>query len=247
MTLSMIDVTVEYKLKGQSVKALDNVSLNIEAGEFLAVVGPSGSGKSTLLQVFGGMLSPAQGDTFINGTSLYDLSADERAELRRLCLGFVFQTFNLIPYLTAQQNVQVPMMLNNDPLAAQMDRSAMLLEKVGLADRMLHKPAELSSGQQQRVALARTLANDPHIIFADEPTGALDPETGMQVMNFLKDLNREGRTIVMVTHDPKAAAMASRCIRLVDGSIAPLAQIPAQSPGSFAVTDRMHAPEVPAL
>ncbi len=219
MTLSMIDITVEYNLKGLNVKALDEVSLSVGSGEFLAVVGPSGSGKSTLLQVLGGMLSPVSGEAFINGTSLYDLSTDKRAELRRLSLGFVFQTFNLVPYLTAQQNVQVPMMLNGEPPDFQEKRAVSLLEKVGLEDRMYHKPGELSSGQQQRVALARMLANDPDIIFADEPTGALDPETGMQVLSFLKELNREGRTIVMVTHDPRAADMASRCIRLVDGKI----------------------------
>jgi putative ABC transport system ATP-binding protein len=219
MTLSMIDVTVEYKLKGRRVTALDALTVSIDSGEFLAVVGPSGSGKSTMLQVLGGMLSPVSGEVFIDGVSLYELSADKRAELRMLSLGFVFQAFNLIPYLTAQQNVQVPMMLNREPMAVQLERSAFLLEKVGLGDRMLHKPSELSSGQQQRVALARTLANDPRIVFADEPTGALDPETGMQVLRFLKDLNREGRTVVMVTHDPRAAAMASRTIRLVDGAM----------------------------
>lgn len=224
MILSMIDATVEYRLNNQSVKALDDVTLAMKSGEFLAVVGPSGSGKSTLLQALGGMLSPISGEVFIDGTSLYDLPCDKRAEFRRLRLGFVFQTFNLIGYLTAQQNVQVPMMLNGDSTDYQLKRSEDLLEKVGLADRMLHKPAELSSGQQQRVALARTLANDPHIIFADEPTGALDPETGLQVMSFLNDLNQEGRTIVMVTHDPKAAAMASRCIRLVNGKIESLNQ-----------------------
>jgi putative ABC transport system ATP-binding protein len=242
----MIDVTVEYKLKGQSVKALDNVTLSIGSGEFLAVVGPSGSGKSTLLQVLGGMLSPVSGEAFINETSLYDLSTDKRAELRRLCLGFVFQTFNLIPYLTAQQNVQVPMMLNRTPMADQLERSASLLETVGLGDRMSHKPAELSSGQQQRVALARTLANDPQIIFADEPTGALDPETGTQVISFLRELNREGRTIVMVTHDPKAAAMASRSIRLVNGAIEPLTPSPLVSSQWATPLEQQHRAFQPA-
>jgi putative ABC transport system ATP-binding protein len=227
--LSMIDVTVEYRIKDRPVTALDAMTLTVEQGEFLAVVGPSGSGKSTLLQVLGGMLSPARGEIFLDGTSLYSLSSNLRAELRRLKLGFVFQTFNLIPYLTARQNVQVPMMLNREDRAVQEERSAMLLARVGLEDRMDHKPAELSSGQQQRVALARTLANDPGIILADEPTGALDPETGMQVLSFLKELNQEGRTIVMVTHDPRAAAMASKCIRLVDGAIAS----PAPGDGPF--------------
>lgn len=219
--LSMIDITIEYMLKKNRIKALDKVTLSVKSGEFVSVIGPSGSGKSTLLQVFGGMLSPLKGEVLIDGTSLYDLSINKRAEFRRLSLGFVFQTFNLIPYLSAQQNVQVPMMLNNMPSTEQLDRSAFLLEKVGLSDRTTHKPAELSAGQQQRVALARTLANDPQIILADEPTGALDPETGMQIISILKELNKEGRTVIMVTHDPKAADMASRCIRLINGTIDP--------------------------
>jgi len=222
MFLTMQSITVEYNLRGQTIKALDDVNLSVASGEFLALVGPSGSGKSTLLQVLGGILSPAAGKVEIDGTSLYDLTADERAIFRRTRLGFVFQTFNLIPYLTARENVQVPMMLNRDPKDVQGERVDYLLKKVGLKDRMFHKPSELSVGQQQRVALARTLANDPKIILADEPTGALDPETSLQVISFLKDLNQEGRTVIMVTHDPEMAAMALRSVRLVDGMIASL-------------------------
>ncbi len=222
MFLTMQSITVEYNLRGQTIKALDDVNLSVASGEFLALVGPSGSGKSTLLQVLGGILSPAAGKVEIDGTSLYDLTADERAIFRRTRLGFVFQTFNLIPYLTARENVQVPMMLNRDPKDVQGERVDYLLKKVGLKDRMFHKPSELSVGQQQRVALARTLANGPKIILADEPTGALDPETSLQVISFLKDLNQEGRTVIMVTHDPEMAAMALRSVRLVDGMIASL-------------------------
>lgn len=218
--LEMIDVHVNYSMKGQTVKALDGVSLAIKSGDFLAVVGPSGSGKSTFLQSLGGILSPAKGRIRMDGTSLYDLSADQRAALRKKHVGFVFQTFNLLPYLTAKQNVQVPLLLNGEAPDKQAEKAAELLDKVGLGDRMDHKPSELSSGQQQRVALARMLANNPRVIFADEPTGALDPETGSQVIEFLKELNSEGRTIVMVTHNPKAADQASRYIRLVDGRIA---------------------------
>ena len=217
--LEMIDVHVNYSMRGESVKALDGVSLTIEQGDFLAVVGPSGSGKSTFLQSLGGMLSPTKGEVRMDDTSLYDLSADHRASLRKKDVGFVFQTFNLLPYLTAKQNVQIPLMLNGETKEKQSQIAAELLEKVGLSDRQNHKPSELSSGQQQRVALARMLANNPRLIFADEPTGSLDPETGKQVIEFLKELNSEGRTIVMVTHDPGAAAEASRCIRLVDGQI----------------------------
>lgn len=218
--LEMIDVHVNYLMKGQTVKALDGISLAIESGDFLAVVGPSGSGKSTFLQSLGGMLSPAKGRVKMDGASLYDLSADHRAALRKKHVGFVFQTFNLLPYLTAQQNVQVPLLLNGETLGKQTKKAVELLDKVGLGDRLDHKPSELSSGQQQRVALARMLANNPRIIFSDEPTGALDPETGDQVIGFLKELNLEGRTIIMVTHNPRAADQASRCIRLVDGRIA---------------------------
>ena len=218
--LEMIDVHVNYSMRGELVKALDGVSLTVEQGDFLAVVGPSGSGKSTFLQSLGGMLSPTKGEIRMDDTSLYNLSADHRASLRKKDVGFVFQTFNLLPYLTAKQNVQIPLMLNGEAQEKQSQIADELLEKVGLSDRKNHKPSELSSGQQQRVALARMLANDPKLIFADEPTGSLDPETGNQVIEFLKELNSEGRTIVMVTHDPRAAEQASRCIRLVDGQIA---------------------------
>lgn len=214
------DVHVEYTLRGQAIKALDGVSLDITAGEFLAIVGPSGSGKSTLLQVMGGMLSPNQGRVFMDGESLYDQPVSRRASLRKSKVGFIFQTFNLIPYLTARQNVQIPLLLNNIPAPEQEQLAADLLTQVGLGDRQDHKPGELSSGQQQRVALARMLANDPQVIFADEPTGSLDPETSGQVMDFLTDLHETGRTIIMVTHAPEAADRASRCIRIVDGSIA---------------------------
>jgi putative ABC transport system ATP-binding protein len=218
--LEMIDVHVNYSMRGQTVKALDGVSLKIEQGDFLAVVGPSGSGKSTFLQSMGGMLSPTRGEVRMDDTSLYDLSADQRASLRKKDVGFVFQTFNLLPYLTAKQNVQIPLMLNGEAKDKQSVIADELLEKVGLLDRQNHKPSELSSGQQQRVALARMLANKPRLIFADDPTGSLDPETGRQVIEFLRELNSEGRTIIMVTHDPRAAEQASSYIRLVDGQIA---------------------------
>ncbi len=217
--LKMIDVHVDYSMKKQTVKALDGISLAIETGDFLAVVGPSGSGKSTLLQSLGGMLSPTKGEVQMDDQSLYELSADQRASLRKKNVGFVFQTFNLLPYLTAQQNVQIPLMLNGVAPGNQEVKATELLDKVGLKDRQNHKPSELSSGQQQRVALARMLANNPRVIFADEPTGSLDPETGDQVIGFLKELHSEGHTIVMVTHDPRAADQASRCIRMVDGRI----------------------------
>jgi len=214
-------VSKSYLHRGRMVTALDDASLEIAAGDFVAVVGPSGSGKSTLLLVLGGMLSPSTGQVFLNGRSLYDLSPNARADMRRKKIGFVFQTFNLVPYLTALENVQIPLFLAGLDEAIQEQRATALLERVGLGDRLDHKPPELSIGQQQRVALARVLANDPEIILADEPTGNLDPETGQQILDLLAEMNREGRTVVMVTHDPRAAARAKRTLRLQAGRITP--------------------------
>lgn len=217
--IQMLNVHVEYCLRGQNIQALNHVTLNIKEGQFLAVIGPSGSGKSTLLQVLGGMLAPQGGQVLIDGISLYDQTADKRAAFRKTNIGFVFQTFNLIPYLSAKQNVAIPLLLNRQLPDEQEKRATELLCRVGLADRLEHKPAELSVGQQQRVALARMLANDPKIIIADEPTGALDPQNSLKILSFLKELNQEGRTVVMVTHDPNAARQASKQVHLIDGTI----------------------------
>ena len=212
-------VSKQYDDGAGSITALGEATLEISRGEFVAVVGPSGSGKSTLLQVLGGMLSPSSGRVLFEGQSVYDLSPNERARLRRDKIGFVFQTFNLVPYLTALENVQVPLFLAGVEESAQEARAAELLRRVGLGDRLRHKPSKLSVGQQQRVALARVLANDPELILADEPTGNLDPETSEQIITSLEELNREGRTIVMVTHNPAAARRAGRVLRPVDGEI----------------------------
>ena len=217
--LELQSVSKTYTHRGRTVKALDNATLEVQNGDFISVVGPSGSGKSTLLLTLGGMLSPASGRVLVDDQSLYDMSTDKRAELRRKKIGFVFQTFNLVPYLTALENVQVPLLLAGIDGRAQQERASALLTRLGLADRLDHKPSELSVGQQQRVALARMLANDPAVILADEPTGNLDPDTATQVIGFLEDVNREGRTIVMVTHDPRAAARAKRMVRLVEGRL----------------------------
>jgi putative ABC transport system ATP-binding protein len=215
----MENVTKCYQHRGQTVTALDGATAHISKGDFVAVVGPSGSGKSTLLLMLGGMLSPTSGRVILDGQSIYDLNADQRARLRKKSVGFVFQTFNLVPYLSALENVQVPLYLAGVESKTQEERSAELLERVGLGDRMHHKPRELSVGQQQRVALARMLANDPAVILADEPTGNLDPETGRQVIDFFEEFNREGRTIVLVTHDPRAAERAKRTLRLAAGAV----------------------------
>ena len=217
--LRMEKVSKSYQHRGQVVKALDEATVHIGKGDFVSVVGPSGSGKSTLLLMLGGMLSPSSGRVLLEDESIYDLTSDGRARLRKENIGFVFQTFNLIPYLTALENVQIPLYLAGLNDAGQEEKAAALLERVGLGDRLDHKPAELSVGQQQRVALARMLANDPAVILADEPTGNLDPETADQVIRFLDEFNKEGRTIVMVTHDPKAAERARRTLKLREGKI----------------------------
>jgi putative ABC transport system ATP-binding protein len=217
--LKLESVSKDYRLRGQTIRAMDDVTLEIQHGEFVSVVGPSGSGKSTLLLLFGGMLRPDRGRVLVEGDSLYDLDAEQRSAIRKRKIGFVFQTFNLVPYLTAIENVQLPLFLAGASEAGQRERALALLERVGLSDRLDHKPSELSVGQQQRVALARMLANDPAVILADEPTGNLDPDTARAALDFLQQMNDEGRTIVMVTHDMAAAQRAHRTLRLEAGRI----------------------------
>jgi len=217
--LRMENVSKSYRHRRKTVMALDGATVDIPRGDFVSIVGPSGSGKSTLLLMLGGMLSPSSGRVLLDDQSIYDLNSDRRARLRKENIGFVFQTFNLVPYLNALENVQVPLYLAGVDENTQQERATALLERVGLEDRMDHKPAELSVGQQQRVALARMLANDPAVILADEPTGNLDPETSGQIIDFFDEFNREGRTIVMVTHDPRAAEHARRTLTLRAGKI----------------------------
>jgi len=215
----MEGVRKSYNHRTSAVTALRDANVQVNRGDHVSIVGPSGSGKSTLLLMLGGMLSPTSGRVYVDGTSLYDLTPNQRAAFRKKNIGFVFQTFNLVPYLTALENVQMPLFLAGKEEAAQRDQATSLLERVGLGDRLDHKPSELSVGQQQRVALARVLANDPAVILADEPTGNLDPETGRQIIDFFGELNQEGRTIVMVTHDPRAAERAKTTLRLVEGTV----------------------------
>ncbi|MCP4784589.1 MAG: ABC transporter ATP-binding protein [Fuerstiella sp.] len=213
------NVTKAYECRGQTVNALTETNLSIGDNEFIALVGPSGSGKTTLLSLLGGMMAPTSGEVLFRGESLYDMSLVERTKLRLRSLGFVFQSFNLVSWLSAVENVQVPLSLAGESASAQQEKAIELLSRVGLSDRLNHLPSELSQGQQQRVALARTLANDPRIILADEPTGNLDPDSREQVMNLLSDFHKEGRSIVMVTHDQFAAQHAHRSLNLVDGTI----------------------------
>lgn len=215
----LTDVTKRYRRRQEEVIAFRTSDLAIKQGEYVAVVGPSGSGKTTLLSLLGGMLTPDTGKVELQGQSIYDLSVTQRTELRRKTIGFVFQTFNLIPYLTAQENVQVPLYLAGLNGAGQGTRAAELLDQVGLGNRLHHKPCELSTGQQQRVALARTLANSPQLILADEPSGNLDPDSKAAVMAIFAKFVADGGTIVMVTHDPASAAQATRRLRIVDGAI----------------------------
>lgn len=221
MTMITTHALVKHYGRGKKeVAGLAGVDLSVKAGEYVALIGPSGSGKSTLLLSLGGLIRPTAGRVLIEDTSLYDLKPDARIELRRAKIGFLFQTFNLIPYLTALENTQVPLMLAGKARQEQEAIATAILERVGLGQRLHHKPSELSIGQQQRVALARTLANSPSIILADEPTGNLDPDTANSVAEMLQTLHADGITLVMVTHDPRMAARAGRVLQLVEGKIA---------------------------
>ena len=213
------NVTKRYQRRDGQVLALDDVSLEVAEGEFVGIMGPSGCGKSTLLLTLGCLIRPSEGKVWLNGRSVYDLTHEEAAALRLNTIGFVFQTFNLVPYLTALENVQIPLYLSDLAPAKQRERAKELLQKVGLGDRLSHKPSELSVGQQQRVALARTLANKPRLILADEPTGNLDPALAEEMLDHLQELHQEGVTVVIVTHDPRMAARAQRQLRLVDGRV----------------------------
>ena len=213
------NVTKVYRRRGQELAALRLPSLEIATGDYVAIVGSSGSGKTTLLSLLGGMLSPTTGRVLLDDVSIYDLTTAGRARLRRDKLGFVFQTFNLVPYLSALENVQLALYLADMPAAEQRKLASSLLDRMGLADRLHHKPSELSVGQQQRVALARTVANQPAIILADEPTGNLDPDSRRVVLDFFDELHRDGCTIVMVTHDAVAADRATGVLRIDQGAI----------------------------
>uniref|UniRef100_UPI003556E999 ABC transporter ATP-binding protein n=1 Tax=Streptomyces sp. KL116D TaxID=3045152 RepID=UPI003556E999 len=212
--VQLVDVTRKF---GSSVVALDRVSLDFPRGSFTAVMGPSGSGKSTLLQCAAGLDRPTSGSVRVGGTELSRLSERRRTLLRRDRIGFVFQSYNLLPALTAEQNVALPLRLAGRRVARAEVRGA--LERVGLGDRGAHRPGQLSGGQQQRVALARALVTRPDVLFGDEPTGALDSVTGRGVLSVLRGLADGGQSIVMVTHDPVAAAWADRVVFLVDGRV----------------------------
>ena len=218
--LEIKDVSKIYDLGSNQVVSLNKVNLNVEEGALIAIIGPSGSGKSTLLYTIGGLLTPTNGDITIAGTPIYQLNSKERAQFRRENLGFIFQTFELLPYLTALENVMLPLHLAGLPSQEQEAVAQSALEKVGLGKRANHKPTELSGGEQQRVAVARGIVNSPSILLADEPTGNLDQKTGNEIMKLLCDLHeKEGLTVIFVTHDPEKAKLAGTVVEMLDGHI----------------------------
>ncbi len=209
-----------FTVGDQSVHALDDIDLDIAGGEYVAIIGPSGSGKSTLLNAIGLLDRLTDGSYLLEGTDVTQLSDDELARTRRDKIGFVFQFFHLVPRLTAAQNVELPLTLSDVAPAERKERVARALAELGLADRAHHVPNQLSGGQRQRVAIARAMVTRPQVILADEPTGNLDRASGLDVVEILEELNRNGMTLLVVTHDPELSARASRVIRMVDGTIA---------------------------
>lgn len=208
-----------YVLGAETVRAVQGVDMEVRGGEFVAIMGPSGSGKSTFMNLIGCLDTPTAGDYWLNGREVSELSDDELARVRNHDIGFVFQTFNLLPRATALHNVELPLIYAGAPAKERRERAAEKLEMVGLGDRMDHKPPELSGGQRQRVAIARALVNDPALLLADEPTGNLDSETSAEIMDIIVNLNRAGQTILIVTHEPDIAEYASRQVHLKDGRI----------------------------
>ena len=213
------DLWKSYEMGSEKLHALRGVSLDIMKGEYVAIMGPSGSGKSTLMNLIGCLDTPSSGSYWLAGRLVSQLDDDELAYIRNKEIGFVFQTFNLLPRATALHNVELPMIYNGTPSVERLDRAKKSLAQVDLADRMMHKPNELSGGQRQRVAIARALVNSPSILLADEPTGNLDSQTGEEIMALFARLHQGGNTIILVTHEPDIAAHAHRVIRLRDGKI----------------------------
>ena len=213
------DLVKEYFVGTQSVKALNGINLSVEKGEFISIMGPSGSGKTTLMNIIGCLDKPTDGSYYLNNKSVSDLSEDELANIRNEEIGFVFQSFHLLARNSALDNVMLPLKYAGTNKIDAIKRSKKVLEQVGLSDRASHAPSELSGGQQQRVAIARALVNKPSILFADEPTGNLDSKTGDDVMNLFKELNKDGQTIILITHEDGIARQSNRIITLMDGLV----------------------------
>ncbi len=217
--IEMENITKVYRMGEVKLEALKEISLRIEAAEFISIMGPSGSGKSTLLNIIGCLDTPTAGSYLLEEKNVAGLDFDQLSTVRNRKIGFVFQNFNLLPYATTYENIELPMLFNGRSGRKRRERVLELLEMVALVDWQHHRPSELSGGQQQRVAIARALANDPSLILADEPTGNLDSKTGEEIMGLFVKLQQEGRTILMVTHDTNIAAYSQRTIRLLDGRI----------------------------
>ncbi|GIO12450.1 peptide ABC transporter ATP-binding protein [Cohnella xylanilytica] len=209
----------QYTLAGETFNALDGISLTVNKGDFMAIIGPSGSGKSTLMNVLGCLDTPTSGKYFLDGSEVEELSEGKLAVIRNTKIGFIFQSFHLLPKLKAIENVELPLVYRGMSASERRSRAKEALTKVGLGEKMDHVPNQLSGGQQQRVAIARALAGVPPLLLADEPTGALDSKTSRDVMGLLKELNEEGNTIVLITHDPKVAEQAKRVVRIQDGQL----------------------------
>ncbi len=235
------EVSKIYQLGGEEIRALDDVSLDIREGEFISIIGPSGSGKSTLMHILGCLDTPTRGTISLDGVMIQDATPRQLAVMRNRKIGFVFQFFNLLPKLNVVQNVELPMIYSGVSSKDRRERAMQALEAVGLGNRSKHRPSQLSGGQQQRVAIARALVNNPRIVFADEPTGNLDSHTGEAILSLFRQLSTEGRTIVLVTHDPEIAAVTPRRIEIRDGRIAEQVDL------TLAGLDRLpRAPSLPA-
>ncbi|MBC2190805.1 ABC transporter ATP-binding protein [Listeria sp. FSL L7-0229] len=217
--IQLFNISKSYQMGENTVKALDNVSLQIKQGEFLTIIGPSGSGKSTLMNILGILDKATLGEYYLNKENLMRISDKKIAKIRNKKIGFIFQQFNLMPRLTAFENVELPLVYRGVRKTTRKKVVAKSLERVGLLDKAKHLPAQLSGGQQQRIAIARAIAGSPEILLADEPTGALDSKTGEEVMALLKEIHREGNTLIMITHDKEIAEQAERIIEIKDGKL----------------------------
>ncbi len=219
LVITLKDIKRHYKMGTELIKALQSVSLDIKKGEYVALMGPSGSGKSTLMNIIGCLDTPSGGEYWLSGINVSKMNEDELAETRNKEIGFIFQTFNLLPRSTALQNVELPLVYAGFRKAERAEKAKKSLEDVGLGDRITHKPNELSGGQRQRVAVARALVNNPSIILADEPTGNLDTKTSYEIMGLFEEIHQKGNTIIVVTHEEDIARHAHRIIRLRDGLV----------------------------
>ena len=219
MIIKTKNLVREFSVGSEIIKALDGINLSIEKGEFVSIMGPSGSGKTTLMNIIGCLDTPTKGDYFLNGKAVSDLDGDDLAKIRNQEIGFVFQAFHLLAKNSALDNVLLPMKYAGKNMNESIERAKFVHDQVGLSDRIEHGPAELSDGQQQRVAIARALVNKPSILFADEPTGNLDSQTGEYVMSLFKELNEEGQTIILITHEEDIAKKSKRLINIKDGLI----------------------------